>query len=902
MLLEKILQNNPYIYECKNIAIEGDSAYLGKSSGASMLLNLQNTVIGMSSLSPSNQAKMVPSLLVGKVVVKVVDSLIAGAFSFAHDCIKTQDNQDGDEIQQRFHTQLQDLRKNNQKEFQLDKFKQQQLLQKSLLSYKRNKILQTAAKQRQAVLTSLDAYQLLPNWPLKLVPGLILNSEPRNSYVPLRIISIPPQLDWEQFGKAAKNSPKIDQYLVEELEKFFEQHYSSNSYTKAVELVKAGWHRRRYRGISSIQTIFNMLKSEPTVILDLEIKDNCLNFRIFYWGIGQKEYSCAQILSRFPFREIVYESAKSRARKWKTVKDLLEKTGKNPQEMNPVDSYNLEVLELEDKIRQLGVDPRKLPRRYKLKPEDLTALAQFLLVCNCLVTACFADIHHLITSNVPPQLPRLLPNLIPNVLDKQTIQTIISRYSEIFQALEGERLEQMPEFALELANCLKYLPDKSWAKQQLDYSVDCWLRLRGVYPGKASNNIESMESVLTLADQKYTEKVKACFAELEDEQKFTTIQGIINKAIENPDAYYKSGLYRARQKDYEGAIADFDRAISLKSNFADAYCHRALVLFKLGRPKDAVDSYEKALAINPNHQQIREYRKYLPSKADKYEFEVITVNSFGQRIDRQKSETQCFIEDLGNDTFLEMVAIPGSKSWIGSPENEGYEKEKPQHQVDFPYFFMGKYPVTQSQWSAVAQLPQIERPLKAKPSSFTGDSLRNSSAYRLPVEKVSWYDAVEFCARLSQKTGRKYRLPSEAEWEYACRAGTTTPFHFGDAITADLANYDGHYTYGSGPQGQNRKQTTPVGNFPANGFGLYDMHGNVWEWCADAWHDNYVGAPVDGIPWIDGGNSQRSPLRGGSWLVNPVFCRSAYRFQFMLGKNYINFSIGFRIVCVLEGN
>ncbi len=878
---------------CKNIAIELNSAYLGKSSGASMLLNLQNTVIGMSSLSPGNQAKTVPSLLVGKVVVKVVDSLIAGAFGFAGNYIETQDNEDGDEIQQRFQTQLQALRENNQREFQLDKFKQQQLLQKSFFSYKRNQRLQTAAKQRQAVLTSLDAYQLLPNWPLKLVPGLILNSEPRNSYVPLRIISIPPHLDWEQFGTVAQNSPKIDQYLAEGLEKFFEQHYSSNNSTKAVELVKAGWHRRRYQGSSSIQTIFNMLKSEPTVILDLEIQDNCLNFRIYYWEIGQKEYSCAQILSRFPFREIVYESAKSRARKWKTVKDLLEKTGKNPQEMNPVDSYNLEVIELEDKIRQLGIDPRKLPRRYKLKPEDFTALAQFLLICNCLVTACFADIHHLITSNVPPQLPRLLPDLIPNVLDKQTIQTIISRYSEIFQALEGERLEQMPDFALELANHLKYLPNKSWAKQQLDYSIDCWLKLRGVHPGEVSNNIEAMESVLTLSDRKYAERVKECFAELEDEQKFTTIQGLINKAIENPNAYYKSGLYRARQKDYEGAIADFDRAISLKNNFADAYCHRALVLFKLGRPKDAVDSYEKALAINPNHQQIREYRKYLPSKANKYEFEVITVNSLGQRIDRQKSEAQCFIEDLGNDAFLEMVAIPRGKSWIGSPEDEGYEKEKPQHQVDFPYFFMGKYPVTQSQWEAVAQLPQIERPLRAKPSSFTGD--------RLPVEKVSWYDAVEFCARLSQKTGRKYRLPSEAEWEYACRAGTTTPFHFGDTITGDLANYDGHYTYGSGPQGQNRKQTTPVGNFPANGFGLYDMHGNVWEWCADAWHDNYVGAPVDGNPWIDGGNSQRSPLRGGSWLVNPVFCRSAYRFQFMLGKNYINFSIGFRVVCILSG-
>ncbi len=846
----------------------------------------------MLSSSPSDQSKTASSPLVGKAIVKVIDSLIAGVFDLANNYIASQGNQHRDEIQQKFQTQLQDLRDKNQREFQGELFKQQQLLQKALVSYKRKKLLQTANKQREAVLASLDAYNLLPNWPLKLVPALILNSEHRNNYhLPLRVISIPPQLDWDQFGTVANQSPKIDQYLAEGLEGFLQQHYSLKNFKRAVELVKVGWHRRRYKGACSIQTIFEMLKSQPTVILDLEIQDYYLNFRVFYWEVGQKEYSCAQILSKFPFREIVYESAKSRARKWKTVKELLEKTGQNPQEINLLDSYNLEVLQLEEKIRQFGIDPRKLTRRYKLKQEDLTALAQFILNCNCLVTACFADIHHLITNNVTPQLPRLLPQLIPNVWDEKTIQAIISQYSAVFQSLEGERLEQMPEFGLELANSWKYLPNKFWAKQQLDYSVDCWLKLRGVNSGEVSDNIEAMQSVLTFTDRHYAEKVRKCLAELEDEQKFTTIQTLIDKAIENPDAYYKSGLHRARHKDYQGAVADFDRAVSLKDNFADAYCHRGLALFKLGRPKDAIDSYEKALAINPNHQKIREYRKYLPTKADKYEFEVITVNSSGQRIDIHKREAQSFTEDLGN-TFIEMIAIPGGKLWMGSPDNQGYEKEKPQHLVDFPHFFMGKYPVTQLQWEAVSKLPEIERPLKPRPSSFTGE--------QLPVEKVSWYDAVEFCARLSRKTGRKYRLPSEAEWEYVCRAGTATPFHFGDTITTDLANYDGNSIYSSEPPGQNRKQTTPVGLFPPNGFGLHDIHGNVWEWCADTWHDNYVGAPADASPWIDGGNPQRSPLRGGSWLVNPIFCRSVYRFQFMLGRNYINFSIGFRVVCALE--
>ena len=188
-------------------------------------------------------------------------------------------------------------------------------------------------------------------------------------------------------------------------------------------------------------------------------------------------------------------------------------------------------------------------------------------------------------------------------------------------------------------------------------------------------------------------------------------------------------------------------------------------------------------------------------------------------------------------TVIEMVKIPAGSFLMGSPTSEEshFASESPQHEVTLETFWMSQSPITQAQWEYV---------MGTNPSHFKGEGL--------PVECVSWHDAMEFCRRLSQQTGHTYTLPSEAQWEYACRAGTTTPFSFGDTITTDQANYDGNYTYGNGPKGEYRQQTTPVGMFPPNDWGLHDMHGNVWEWCLDQWHPNYEGAPVDGSAWEGG--------------------------------------------------
>ena len=270
-------------------------------------------------------------------------------------------------------------------------------------------------------------------------------------------------------------------------------------------------------------------------------------------------------------------------------------------------------------------------------------------------------------------------------------------------------------------------------------------------------------------------------------------------------------------------------------------------------------------------------------------------------------------EPLGSEVALEMVPIPAGEFLMGSPEDEPgrMSHEGPQHRVRLAPFSLARTPITQAQWRQVARWqpapgdPPWERQLNPEPSLFKGGlpvDNRRPEDDRRPVERVSWFDAQEFCRRLSQRTGRTYTLPSESQWEYACRAGTTTPYAFGTTLSQRQANVKS-----SG--------TTEVGSFPANAWGLHDMHGNVWEWCLDHWHHVYEGAPADGSAWLST-TEQQNPsttkpvkgviddseprlLRGGSWINYPGGCRSAYRFR-ILPDGACNY-VGFRVVCLPQG-
>jgi formylglycine-generating enzyme required for sulfatase activity len=274
---------------------------------------------------------------------------------------------------------------------------------------------------------------------------------------------------------------------------------------------------------------------------------------------------------------------------------------------------------------------------------------------------------------------------------------------------------------------------------------------------------------------------------------------------------------------------------------------------------------------------------------DRLNFNFVALLGNGKIKERKNGQAYYFTESLGGEIALDLIFAPGGVFQMGSPFNEPRREsnEGPAHNVTVPSFYIGRFEITQGQWQTVANWPRVERDLSTMPSFFQG--------YDLPVEQISWDEAIEFCRRLTVQTGRPYRLPSEAEWEYACRAGNRAPFAFGDSITPEVANFNGQFPYSSTPKGLNRGKTTPVGSTDvANGFGLYDMHGNVWEWCQDIWHDNYEGAPTDGSAWEKGGDSSRRVLRGGSWYHPANNCRSASRMK--SSPNVRSHYFGFRVV------
>jgi formylglycine-generating enzyme required for sulfatase activity len=269
---------------------------------------------------------------------------------------------------------------------------------------------------------------------------------------------------------------------------------------------------------------------------------------------------------------------------------------------------------------------------------------------------------------------------------------------------------------------------------------------------------------------------------------------------------------------------------------------------------------------------------------DIFSFETVTVNEYGEIITRTNKQAFYYTENLDNGVSLDMVYIPAGSFMMGS----NFPSEKPIHKVTLKSFYLAKYLITQAQYMAVM------RKNRAYFNYFKGHE-------HYPVECVSRKKAMEFCLRLSGSTARKYTLPSESQWEYSCRAGTNTSFYCGDTITMELANYDGRKYKYDNPKDKYKSRTTPVGKYLPNPWGLYDMHGNVYEWCLDNRSTDYTTAPVDGSAWRDNNINniydKRIILRGGCFFDSDYCCRSSYRYNEVIADFY-NWNIGFRVVCL----
>jgi formylglycine-generating enzyme required for sulfatase activity len=528
----------------------------------------------------------------------------------------------------------------------------------------------------------------------------------------------------------------------------------------------------------------------------------------------------------------------------------------------------------------------------------------------------------------PPERPRgpAAPPKVGAVLDDWQLQQLLGRggWGQVFRAMrngEERALKVMhPElsrdplfverFTAEILTLASLRGDEDRDRRGNEYLVkihnfgfardaDCWYFLMEYIKGV------SLEQYLMKNGGLSAKQALPLFTRLADGLALAHARGVIHRDV-------KPGNIMLRAPNGSPVLVDFglasvgDGAGMTKTGQSAGYTPMFAAPEQLrGKPADArSDVYALAAslfyALNYDKPHLREPDQYEPEHAPETLREVLTralhpkperryanAGEFRAALEKplppppparpQRKAGDLYTNSLG----MKFAWIPPGTFLMGSPANEPERcDDETQHKVTLTKgFHLGIHQVTQAQWQAV---------MGDNPSHFKGDS-------NLPVEKVSWDDCVAFCAALGKKDGMTYRLPTEAEWEYACRAGTTTPFHFGATISVNQANYDGNYIYNNGEKGAYRQKTTPVGSFPANAWSLYDMHGNVWEWCVD-WYGQYQEGELKDPQGFVGGNTR--VLRGGAWNGFPRDCRAACRRRNVAG--YRLPYLGFRVALNLD--
>ncbi|MEA5506297.1 WD40 repeat domain-containing protein [Halotia wernerae UHCC 0503] len=431
---------------------------------------------------------------------------------------------------------LKALNTSNQISSDAEDFKEQKKHQQQLILYNHETRFRIAAQEREIALKLPEIHKILDSWPLRLYPSQILE---HNNYArtPLKIFIAPPQVHFDQFDdhKDEKMS-QIGLMLAEGLRDFLNQHYSLQSQVRPTEFLAGAWDSKRFHSESSIKALFVMLKTEPILILESEKDGDYLNFRIAYWGLGQHNYYYKTI-ARLPYREILEESAKRRALEWKKIRDKLIASGENLEEINHFGQdnvVNLAILEKVEKWSEKGIDISKLSLQYQVNRQDFEELCQVLITYHCLVAAWVADSYHLVDHGVPTLLPELLPSLLEDTSDLQSLQVIASGYKQVYQALENECCDWIPELALQLALSVCHLSDayggklRSWANEQLNYSVNTWLQLHQISPQDSLNPIQAMKLAVSIKDEEYVKKLREYFVAVGDSQSIADVEEMLH--------------------------------------------------------------------------------------------------------------------------------------------------------------------------------------------------------------------------------------------------------------------------------------------------------------------------------------------------------------------------------------
>ncbi|MGQ4648240.1 beta-propeller domain-containing protein [Lyngbya aestuarii] len=419
-------------------------------------------------------------------------------------------------------------------DFQTWRFQQEKALQQQLVVYNRETLLKLAAYQRETTLQLPEVHKILENWPLRLFPSQLLESHGDRTPIPLRIFVAPPKIQFEQFGDALSSTPEIELGLAQKLREFLSRNYPLQSQVRPTEFLGGAWESKRFHSESSIKALFSMLRSEPTLILESEIDGDFLNFRMAYWGLGQETY-CYETIFKLSYKEFIYESAKARALKWKVTRYKLLALGKNLEEVESKggdNAVNLAIIEETKELQRAGIDISDLSFPYKISDKDWDNFRQFLGTCHCLIAGWIADIYYLIHYDVSPVLPELLPQLLKDVSSQKLLQvfieTTVSIYQNVFRSLLNERSYWTPELALQLAQSLTHLPDKSWAREQIDYSTKSWLQQRQLPLREGVKALEAMQSAVTTQDREYLQKLRECLADLQDKVSVIQVQQLLN--------------------------------------------------------------------------------------------------------------------------------------------------------------------------------------------------------------------------------------------------------------------------------------------------------------------------------------------------------------------------------------